>query len=87
MVDRRPGDREPDRDDGGRELRVSARMVAVVVLLAVLVALAVDNRHSVRVGYLVGDRRLPLVWVIVLLLAAGALLDALVGRFLRRRRR
>ena len=57
-------------------------MLALLVLLLVL-----DNRRSVPVGYLFGDKQVPMVWVILASVAAGAVLDRLGSWLLRRRRR
>ena len=46
------------------------RIVVVCVVAAVIVALAVDNRHDVRLGYVVGDADSP-AWIVVVLAGVG----------------
>ncbi|MDQ6698375.1 MAG: LapA family protein, partial [Actinomycetota bacterium] len=59
------------------------RHLPAAILVIVLVAFAVDNRRKVTVGFLVTDKRVPLVFVLV----ATAVIGALVGALLRHRRR
>ena len=59
----------------------TARLVLGLVLLAVIVAFAVDNRDGVRIGWVVGDGEAPLV----LVLLATALVGALMGWLLLHR--
>lgn len=58
------------------------RHLPAVVLVLVLVAFAIDNRRKVTVGFVVTDERVPLVFVLV----ATALIGAVIGALLRRRR-
>ncbi len=68
--------------DAGRTLRG----VLAGLLLAVVVALAIDNRREVRVGWVFGDTDAPL-WVVLLLTAfAGALIGWLLTHRPHRRR-
>jgi len=55
-----------ERADLGRV----ARAVIVVLIVAAIVALAVDNRHDVRLGYVVGDATAP-AWMVVTAAAIG----------------
>ena len=55
-----------ERADLGRV----ARVVIVVLIVAAIVALAVDNRHDVRLGYVIGDATAP-AWIVVMLSAVG----------------
>jgi uncharacterized integral membrane protein len=54
------------------------------VLLVIVVALVVDNRDDVRIGYVFGDVRIPLALVIVLSLLVGVAVGWLFGRRGRR---
>jgi len=71
----------------GREARTSrapvhtARLVLGVVLLVVVFAVVFDNREDVRVRYLFGDVRAPLVVVLLL----SAVLGAAIGWLLLHR--
>lgn len=67
-----------------RDQREIARLVALVLTLVVLLALLLDNRHEVRIGYVVGEADAPLLVVLLVAAALGALADRL---FLWRRRR
>jgi uncharacterized integral membrane protein len=66
--------------DAGRTLR---GLLAGVVLAA-LVALAIDNRHEVRVGWVFGDGEIPLALVVAIAAVAGALISWLVSHRPRR---
>ncbi len=74
-------------DDLKREStsRSVVRIVAVLVVLGVLVALVLDNRQSVKVGYVIGDASPPLIWVLIIAAALGVLLDRLFIWYRRRR--
>jgi uncharacterized integral membrane protein len=69
---------EVSRDGGGRDSRFTVRAVIAVVLVIVLVALIIDNHRSVRVGWVVGDTRLPLALLLALAAVAGALIGWLL---------
>lgn len=80
------------RTDGGRgpderRARVRVRTVLLVSLAIAVVLLALDNTEDVDVGYVVGGARVPLVWVILVSLASGAVLERLGTWFARRRLR
>lgn len=81
-----PHDDQPGRAERSDERReVPVRLVVFFVVALLVVLLGVDNRHNVRVNYLVGDSEFPLVWVIVISLAAGAILER-TWTFIRSRR-
>jgi len=61
-----------------------ARIVGVVVLLAILVAVTLDNRHDVRVGWVIGNGHTPLALVVVLAALGGAAIGWLVLHWPRR---
>ena len=54
------------------------RLAGALALVLVLVAFVVDNRHSVRVGFVVTDRRVPLIFVLLVTAVLGAVLDRLL---------
>ncbi|MEA2718104.1 MAG: hypothetical protein QOI99_2421 [Actinomycetota bacterium] len=58
--------------------REVARIVALVVAVLVLLALAIDNRQSVRIGYVVGDVKAPLLVVLLIAAVLGGLVARLV---------
>jgi uncharacterized integral membrane protein len=63
---------------------------AIVAALVIIVGLIVDNTHEVRVGYVFGDARTSLIWVIVVAGLAGwlaGLATAVLFRFRTRRGR
>lgn len=84
-----PHDDRADRSAGSEgvdeQRQVSVRLVIFLVVALLVVLLGVDNRHNVRVNYLVGDSEFPLVWVILASLVAGAILGR-TWTFIRSRR-
>lgn len=68
-----------------RTARENARLAAFVVIVVLLVAFVLDNRHRVRVGYVVGDAEVRLIWVLVITALVGAAAGWLL-RWLRTRR-
>jgi uncharacterized integral membrane protein len=71
-------------DETERDNRNVVKIVAIVVLLALLVAFVVDNTNSVEVGFVFTDRRPPLIIVLVVTVLIGVLLDRLF-QWIRRR--
>jgi len=71
------------RDEHRR--RELVRLVSAVALVLVMVAFVVDNRRSVRVGFIVTDRRVPLIFVLLVTAVLGAVIDRLM-RWRRRRK-
>jgi uncharacterized integral membrane protein len=63
-----------------RDTRDVVRIVAAVVLVIVLLALVIDNTRKVKIGYVVGDARMPLVVLVLLSAALGALVSWLLTR-------
>jgi uncharacterized integral membrane protein len=47
-----------------RDMARLIRLVVIAVIVAALIAVAMDNRDDVRVGYAVGDTEAP-VWIVV----------------------
>jgi uncharacterized integral membrane protein len=60
--------------------RQTFRLVVVVVLVAIVVAFAVDNSQDVEVGWLFGEGSLPLWVVIVATFVVGNLAGYVAGR-------
>jgi uncharacterized integral membrane protein len=54
------------------------RYLPAAILVVVLAAFAIDNRHSVTVGFVFADTKVPLVFVLLATALVGALLGALV---------
>jgi uncharacterized integral membrane protein len=65
------------------ERKEQARLVGAVVLVVVIAALAFDNRKDVRIGYVIGDAHVRLVYLLLVTAALGAV----AGRLARRRNR
>ena len=65
-----------------RKRRELVRLVGAAVLVLVLVLFVVGNSQSVKVSFIVTDRRVPLIWVLVV----TAVLSSLVTLILARRR-
>ncbi len=77
---------EVERNRGAvhrRDLAGIVRLVVVVALVVAFVAVALDNRGDVRVGYAIGEAMAP-GWLVILLSAIGGLL---IGWLLRLRSR
>ena len=66
--------------------RRNARLVLLGAVALLVVLLGVDNSHDVPVEYLFGEANISLVWVIVVSLIAGAILERAYS-FVRGRRR
>jgi uncharacterized integral membrane protein len=69
---------------GRREL---ARSGGWVVLAGLMIAFAVENLNRVKVDWIVGSGRAPLIVVIVISLLVGIVLTHFFGRLARWRRR
>jgi uncharacterized integral membrane protein len=63
------------RDVDRREI---ARVTALIVIVAILVAFVLDNSHSVRVGFVFTDREPRLIWVLMITALLGAAADRLI---------
>ena len=61
------------------------RLVLVGVLVAVGIAFALDNSHEVKIGWVFGEGRAPLVVALLIAFALGAAVGWL-GHWLRGRR-
>lgn len=54
------------------------RIVVAVVLIAVIAAVAIDNREDTRIGYVFGDVNAPLFVVLIAAAVVGAIIGWLV---------
>ncbi len=63
-----------------------ARIVAVVVLIALLVAFVVDNSQTVKVGFVFFHANVSLIWALLIAVVLGMLIDRLVIYLMGRRR-
>jgi len=68
------------RQDGGRSTSETIRLVALGVIVVVVLLFGIANSDSVRVDYLVDEKRSPLIFVILVSAILGALASALVRR-------
>jgi uncharacterized integral membrane protein len=71
---------------GRRDTREKARAGAMVVLVAIFIAFALSNLNEVKVHWIIGSGRAPLIIVIVVSLLIGIVLTYLADRLSRRRR-
>lgn len=60
--------------------RQTFRLATIAVIVAAAAALAIDNRHEVTLGYVVGQREAPLVIALVAAFVLGALVSWLSTR-------
>ena len=65
----------------GRSITEIFRSIVVLALLVGLVLVALDNRDSVRVGYVFGDASAP-IWIV---LVASAVAGVVIGWLIRHR--
>ena len=67
--------------DGTTEHRsvVTPRLVIGIILLAVVVAIILDNTDDVPIGYVFGDTELPLILVLLGVLAVGGFVGYVLG--------
>ena len=67
------------RRDAARLIRVGF----IALLIAAVVAVALDNRDDARLGYVVGDASFP-TWIVIV---AAAIVGAIIGWLVRHRPR
>jgi uncharacterized integral membrane protein len=67
------GDEVSARAEARIRRRQTLRLTTLAVVVAASAALAIDNRDSVRIGYVVGERSAPLVVALVVAFVLGAL--------------
>lgn len=70
-------DEERTEASSSVDRRRTVRLVAMAVLLVLAVIWGVANSQSVDVDFLVTDTRTPLVWVILISMVVGAVLERL----------
>lgn len=75
-------DQQPEKKSGGQ-----ARLLAVALVAAGLIAFVVQNTDSTPVSWLIFEGSAPLWIVIVAAAVAGAVLSELGGYLMRRRKR
>jgi uncharacterized integral membrane protein len=76
----------PQVERPSRSRKENARTVALVVLAILATLFAAKNGKEVRVDWIVGSGRAPLIIVIVVSLLAGIVLTLLAERLGRRRK-
>jgi uncharacterized integral membrane protein len=64
-----------------------ARVVVAVALIAVVLALALDNTKSTRIGYVFGGFRAPLIVALLIAVVFGAAIEWLLLHRPERHRR
>ena len=57
--------------------RETSRVVAALVLLALLIAFVVDNTDTVKVGFVFFDHETRMIYVLIVTALAGVVLDRL----------
>ena len=68
----------------GRDRRETARVVAALILIGLLVAFVIDNTRKVTVGFVVGDHETRLIYVLIVTFLVGIIVDRLWQRVRRR---
>jgi uncharacterized integral membrane protein len=71
---------DPKPKPEGRDPREVTRLVAALVLLALLIAFVIDNTRFVTVGFVFFDHRTRLIYVLIVTAAIGVVLDRLWQR-------
>jgi uncharacterized integral membrane protein len=71
---------DPKPKPEGRDPREVVRLVAALVLLALLIAFVIDNTRFVTVGFVFFDHRTRLIYVLIVTAAVGVVLDRLWQR-------
>jgi uncharacterized integral membrane protein len=67
--------------------RFWAKLIAVVVIACYLIAFVLENRKTVHLHFVLFTARVSQIWLILLVLAIGILLGALLSQLHRRRGR
>jgi uncharacterized integral membrane protein len=67
--------------------RFWAKLIAVVVIACYLIAFVLENRKTVHLHFVLFTARVSQIWLILLVLAIGMLLGALLSQLHRRRGR
>jgi uncharacterized integral membrane protein len=67
--------------------RFWAKLIGLVVIAAYVIAFVLENRKHVHVHFVLFTATVSLIWLILLILAIGALGGALLSHLSRRRQR
>ena len=67
--------------------RFWAKLIAVVVIACYLIAFVLENRKTVHLHFVLFTARVSQIWLVLLVLAIGILLGALLSQLHRRRSR
>jgi uncharacterized integral membrane protein len=67
--------------------RFWAKLIAVVVIACYLIAFVLENRKAVHLHFVLFTARVSQIWLVLLVLAIGILLGALLSQLHRRRSR
>ena len=70
----------PKPEPGDHDERDAARVILIVVLVALLVAFVIDNTRYVKVGFVFGDHKTRLIYVLIVTVVIGVLIDRLWQR-------
>ena len=62
-----------------RNRNEQARLIGAVIVVALIIGLAVDNRHEVKIGYIIGDADVRLIWLLLITAILGAIAARLVA--------
>ena len=65
--------------------RFWAKLIAVVVIACYLIAFVLENRKAVHLHFVLFTAKVSQIWLILLVLAIGILLGALLSQLHRRR--
>jgi len=68
----------------GRDRRETARVVAALILVAIVIAFVIDNTRKVKVGFVVGDSEIRLIYVLIVTFVIGIVVDRMWQRARRR---
>jgi uncharacterized integral membrane protein len=77
---------EHARRMGGRA-KLYTSLALLALLIAVIVALALDNRNEARLSWVVGDTQAPVIWIVLVAAIVGWLAGIVTGAVIRRRTR
>ncbi len=77
---------DQDREAPAEHRHLVMRVVVFAVVAAVAAAFVLDNTDDINIGYVFGDKAIPLILVLVGAMIVGAVLDRL-GTWIGRRTR
>jgi uncharacterized integral membrane protein len=83
---RRPSIKRQELQENWQPL-LYVRVALVVVLAAYVIGFILENRHAVKLHFVLVSAHVSLVWLILLSLALGFLAGILLSQLERRRRR